>query len=101
MSSVFAACAAMASTAASATAVAPTAPKRVFTREILPRCRAERVAGARVAAFHPALEPLDALRRRSMREAVRHHAAGGHPLQTIVADRGGRAERCLRLARVV
>src|SRR6185295_9161845 len=47
------------------------------------------------AAFHAGLEPLDALRGRSVRESVRHHPPGGHPLQTVVADRGGRAQRLL------
>ena len=35
----------------------------------------ERVAGFRIPAVHPALEPLDALLRRAVREALGRHAS--------------------------
>ena len=57
-------------------------------------------AGARIAGVHPPPEPLDALRRRAVREAIGHHAAGGHLLQPVVADRRGGAQRLLHVARI-
>src|SRR5262245_42856977 len=102
MSRVFAALALTASArAASATMLAgPIAPERVCTRAILSRCRAERVARARVTRFHSALEPLDTLGGRAVREPIRHHAAGRHALQPIVANRRRRAQRLLGIARL-
>ena len=52
------------------------------------RCIVIRVSHmSRVAAVHSALEPLDALRRRAVRESVGHDAAGAHLLKPVVADR--------------
>ena len=46
----------------------------------------ERVAGGDVAGLEAAPEPLDALRRRAVRELLGVHAAPGHPLDPVVAD---------------
>src|SRR5262245_8967575 len=72
----------------------------INTPRILSRCRPERVAGARVARLHPALEPGDALRRRAVRDAVGHHAAGRLALQAIVSNRGGGSQRLVGVARL-
>src|SRR6187549_1674279 len=58
------------------------------------------VTGFRVPAVHPALEPLDALLRGAVREALGRHASALHPLQAIVADGGGRVEAFLRVVRI-
>src|SRR3954467_10432189 len=60
----------------------------------------ERITRLRVARIEAALEPRDALLRGSMRELLRHDAAGAELLQAIVADRGGGAQRFLHVARI-
>src|SRR5262249_21460533 len=70
---------------------------RVDRSELL---RRERVAGADRAFLQPGLEPPLTLLRRSVREGIRHHVAAGLLLQTVVADRGCRAQRRIDVARL-
>src|SRR5215212_823409 len=58
----------------------------------------ERVALPRIAAVEPALEPCLALLGGAVGELFRHHAAGAHLLQAIVANRGGGAQRLFEIA---
>src|SRR4029077_6410621 len=54
--------------------------------------RHERVAGIRISARQSPPEPFHALRRRAVCEALWHHTSGRHALQTVVTDRGRRAQ---------
>ena len=58
----------------------------------------ERIARARVARVHAAVEPLDALRRRAVRESIRGDVTGRHLLQTVVANGRGGAQRVFGVA---
>ena len=49
--------------------------------------RAPTGAGEQTLALHAALQPFDALRRRPVREGIRHDAAARGLLQPVVADR--------------
>src|SRR3954463_6594687 len=60
----------------------------------------ERITRLRVARIEAALEPRDALLRGSVRELLRHDAAGAELLQAIVAGRGRGAQRFLHVARI-
>src|SRR4051812_39150397 len=60
----------------------------------------EGVTRLRVARIEAALEPRDALLRRSVRELLRHHATRAELLQAIVADRGSGAQRFFHVARI-
>src|SRR5690606_42035230 len=52
----------------------------------------------RSAAVQAALEPAHPLRRRAVREGVRHHVALALLLQRVVADGGGRVQAFLDVA---
>ncbi len=54
----------------------------------------------RIARLHTTAEGIDALSGGTVREPFRHDAAGGHPLQTVVADGRGGAQRLLCIPRL-
>ena len=64
----------------------------------LPRRRRRSAARPWITGFHPAPEPLDPLRRRSMGEAIGHHPPRAHLLQPVVANRRRRAQRFFDVA---
>src|ERR1700733_8557033 len=61
--------------------------------------RTERIAGLHRALLIAGHEPLLSLRRGAMREGIRHHPSGRLPLQRVVADRRGRCQRGIDVAR--
>src|SRR5437867_4780715 len=58
------------------------------------------IAALRRSLLHAGVEPALALLGRAMCEAVRHHPALRAPLQRVVPDRGGGAQRGLDVARL-
>ena len=58
------------------------------------------VADIGIAALEALLEPVEALERGPVREAVGHDAARGLLLQAVVADGRGGLERLLKVARL-
>jgi hypothetical protein len=59
---------------------------------------AERVARARIAAFHATREPGNSLCRASVRERLRRDASLRSLLQPVVANCGGRIQTFLDIA---
>jgi hypothetical protein len=59
---------------------------------------AERIAPLEVAGIKTPPEPPHPLRRRAMCERIGHHTPLGLALKSVVADRGGGAERFLEVA---
>src|SRR6187549_2757803 len=58
----------------------------------------KRVARRQRSALQAALEPLDALRGRSVREALGRDATAAHPLDAVVANRGCGVEAGFQIA---
>src|SRR5688572_33192789 len=65
----------------------------------LERARVEGIALADIPRLEPLPEPAGALRRRAMRERVRHDVALSLALQLVVSHRGRRVERFLDVDR--
>src|SRR5262245_20029751 len=70
------------------------------TNPVLEVFGVERVALAQVAGLVTALEPAHALRRRTVREGIRHDVTLRLLLDAIVADGACRVERALDVARL-
>src|SRR5262245_15032950 len=68
---------------------------RTIIPPILSDRPSERVALAQRAGLDAAREPAHPLLRRAVCERFGRHASAGLPLQPVVADRGGRAQRLL------
>jgi hypothetical protein len=60
----------------------------------------KRIAALEVSALHPALEPVHPLSRGAVGEGVGIHVAGRHPLDSIVAHGGRRAQPLLDVSRL-